>query len=97
MKEALHFYDHVVAKGFQLDQVSYGTLINGLGKMGETQAALRLLRKIEGKLVTSNTDVVMYSTIIDTLCKDKLVAEAYELYSEMTAKKISPNFSLPVL
>ncbi|MCI65785.1 pentatricopeptide repeat-containing protein, partial [Trifolium medium] len=43
------------AYGFHLNRVSYATLINGLGKMGKTKAALQLLRQIEGKLV--NTDV----------------------------------------
>ena len=37
-----------------------------------------------------NTDVVMYSPIIDSLCKDKLVNDAYELYPEMIAKGIFP-------
>jgi len=38
-----------------------------------------------------NTDVVMYSPIIDSLCKDKLVNDAYELYPEMIAKGIFPK------
>ncbi|GAU31404.1 hypothetical protein TSUD_370530 [Trifolium subterraneum] len=54
VKEALHFHDHVLAHGFHLDQVSYGTLINGLCKIGETRAALQVLRQIEGKLVEPN-------------------------------------------
>ncbi|KEH17453.1 pentatricopeptide (PPR) repeat protein [Medicago truncatula] len=58
-------------------------------KMGETRAALQMLRKIEGKLI--NTNVVMHNTIIDSLCKDKLVLDAYGLYSEMIAKKIYPD------
>jgi len=33
----------------------------------------------------------MYNTIIDGLCKDKLVNEAYDLYSEMDARGIFPN------
>jgi pentatricopeptide repeat domain-containing protein 1 len=48
-----------------------------------------VLRKIDGKLV--NTNVVMYNTIIESLCKEKLVTEAYELYSQMIVKKISPD------
>ena len=58
----LHFHDKVVVLGFHLDQISYGTLINGLCKVGETKAALRLLRRVDGKLV--QPDVVMYNTII---------------------------------
>jgi pentatricopeptide repeat domain-containing protein 1/leucine-rich PPR motif-containing protein len=56
----------VVAEGFQLNQVSYTTLVNGLFKVGETRAALQLLRQVDGKLVPPN--VVMYNTIIDIVC-----------------------------
>jgi pentatricopeptide repeat protein len=38
-----------------------------------------------------NTGVVMHNTIIDSLCKDKFVTDAYELYSEMIAKGICPD------
>jgi len=34
VKKALHFHDDVIAKGFHLDKVSYGTLIDGLCKTG---------------------------------------------------------------
>ncbi|RHN52657.1 putative pentatricopeptide [Medicago truncatula] len=78
----------IIAKGFKLDHVSYRTLINELCKTGETRAALQVLRKIERILVKPN--VLMYTTIIDSLCKDKLVIDAYDLYSEMI-KKISPD------
>jgi pentatricopeptide repeat domain-containing protein 1/leucine-rich PPR motif-containing protein len=56
----------VVAEGFQLNQVSYTTLVNGLFKVGETRAALQLLRQVDGKLVPPI--VVMYNTIIDIVC-----------------------------
>ena len=35
--------------------------------------------------------MVMYNTIIDSLCKDKLISKACDLYSEMIAKGIFPN------
>jgi len=34
---------------------------------------------------------VLYSTIIDSLCKDRLVIEALNFLSEMTSKGIQPN------
>jgi len=40
-----------------------------------------LLRRVDGKLV--QPDVVMNSAIIDGMCKDKLVNDALDLYSEM--------------
>ncbi|AES69473.1 PPR superfamily protein [Medicago truncatula] len=63
-------------------QVSYAILLNELCKMGETRAAMQMLRKI-----WVNTDLVMYRTIIDSLCKDKLVNDDYELYPAMIRKQ----------
>ncbi|KAL2334599.1 hypothetical protein Fmac_015812 [Flemingia macrophylla] len=65
-----------MAQGFRFNQLIYGTLVNGLSKTGETKVALELLKKIEGHSIKPN--VVMYNTIIDNLCKNKLVADAYE-------------------
>ncbi|KAB1224493.1 hypothetical protein CJ030_MR2G016382 [Morella rubra] len=36
-------------------------------------------------------NVVLYNTVIDGLCKDRLVTEALNLSSEMTSKGIHPN------
>ena len=36
-------------------------------------------------------DVVHYATIIDSVCKDKLVTVALNLLSEMMSKGIKPN------
>lgn len=61
------FYDKVVAQGFHLGQICYGTFANGLCKVGKTREALQLLRRFDGKLVQPN--VVMYNTIIDAYAK----------------------------
>lgn len=50
--KALDFHDNVIAKGFHLDEVSCGTLINGLCKSGKTLTAIKLLKKMaRGNLV----------------------------------------------
>ncbi|BBH06988.1 ATP-binding protein, partial [Prunus dulcis] len=36
-------------------------------------------------------DLVVYNTIIDSLCKDTLVDDAFNLFSEMMSKGIAPN------
>ncbi|MCH96076.1 pentatricopeptide repeat-containing protein [Trifolium medium] len=95
VKKALDFHDDLIAKGFQLDKVSYGILIDGLCKAGETRAALQLLRRIEALMV--EPDVVMYSTVIHSLCKDKLVSEAFHLYSEMIARIFILMLSLAII
>ena len=58
-------------------------------KIGETDMAIRLLRKIEKTYFEPN--VVFYNIIIDSLCKDRLVIEALNLLPEIRSKGIQPN------
>lgn len=83
--KAFHFHNDLIMKGFKMNQVSYGVLINGLCKVGEYGAYVRILRQIESQLVTPNA--VMYNTSIDGLC-EMVVCDALDLYSEMVAKRI---------
>ncbi|KAK2423028.1 putative pentatricopeptide repeat-containing protein, mitochondrial [Trifolium repens] len=81
----------ILKKDYHPDEVTLTTLIKGLClKVGETSAALQLMKQVDGNLV--QLDVVMRNTVIDSMCKDKLVDDAFDLYSEMVAKRISPNF-----
>lgn len=43
------------------------------------------------KVISVKPDIVMYNTIIDSLGRDKLTSEAYDLYSQMLSEKISPD------
>jgi len=40
VQKAPHLHDKVVSRGFQLNHVSYGILINVLCKMGQARASL---------------------------------------------------------
>ncbi|XLS94695.1 hypothetical protein HN51_070703 [Arachis hypogaea] len=82
VEKAVRFHDRLLAHGFHFNQVTYGTF-NGLCKSGHTSAAIQVLRKIPQYGIAP--DVVMYSSIIDSLCKDTLVSQAFHLYSEMLA------------
>ena len=68
-------------KGYQPDAFTCGTILNALCKIGKTNMAIGLLRKI-GKMYFE-PNVVFYNTIIDSLYKDKLVTEALSLLSEI--------------
>lgn len=71
------------------NEVMYGTVIDGLCKIGNTGAAIDLLRVMErGKCRPDN---VVYNSIIDGLCKNKLVDEAFGLVHEMLEKDVSPT------
>ena len=41
-------------------------------------------------------NLVIYSTIIDGLCKDTLVVDAMNLFSEMISRGIAPNIVTPL-
>ncbi|RYR07788.1 hypothetical protein Ahy_B05g075240 [Arachis hypogaea] len=68
------------ARGFQFNEVTYVTLIQGLCKTRHTSAAIQVLRKIPMNGIVPN--VVMYSAIIDSLCKEGLVNLAFRLFSQ---------------
>ena len=73
-------------KGYEPDVITCGTIVNGLCKIGQTGVAIRLLRKIEKRNFAQT--VVLYSKIINSLSKDKLVTETLNLFSEMMSKGI---------
>jgi pentatricopeptide repeat protein len=49
------------------------------------------LKSIEFHMSTIRNDGVLYSIIIDSLCKDRLVTEALNFLYEMMSKGIQPN------
>ncbi|GKV05353.1 hypothetical protein SLEP1_g17377 [Rubroshorea leprosula] len=70
--------------------VTFKTLMNGLRVEGRTGDTVRLLRKIEESAV--RPDIVTYNTVIDSLCKDRLIRVAQNIFSEMVGKGILPIF-----
>ncbi|KAJ0772027.1 putative tetratricopeptide-like helical domain superfamily [Helianthus annuus] len=68
------------------NQIMFGTVINGLRKVGHTSKALELLNFMEAG--SCKPCVEQYSTVIDSLCKDKLVDRALELFTHMTEKGV---------
>ncbi|CAL5322092.1 unnamed protein product [Camellia sinensis] len=87
---ALKFFDENVENGFQPNVITCGIIMNGLCKIGNTSAVILLLRKME-KIGGFEPGLVQYSMVIDSLCKDRLVTEAFKLFLEMIGKVISPD------
>ncbi|KVI07443.1 Pentatricopeptide repeat-containing protein [Cynara cardunculus var. scolymus] len=92
LDHALQLFDQMLESGFKPNDVTYGTMIYGMCKSGNTSDAIILLRKIdeESKRVRS-PGIIVYSTIIDTLCKKGKVIHALNLFSEMIQKGVMPN------
>ncbi|KAL2334567.1 hypothetical protein Fmac_015780 [Flemingia macrophylla] len=55
--ECRHTEQMISFKGIRFNQVTYGTLVNGLCKTGETKAALELLKRIEGHSIKPDVGV----------------------------------------
>ncbi|XP_028802591.1 pentatricopeptide repeat-containing protein At1g12775, mitochondrial-like [Neltuma alba] len=89
--QALDFHDDLLAKGFCLSPVTYGTLVSGLCKAAKTRCAVKLLQMMGTRQIKTVPNVVIYTIVIDGLCKEGLLSEASKLCSEMIRQGISPN------
>nr|XP_027076945.1 putative pentatricopeptide repeat-containing protein At1g12700, mitochondrial [Coffea arabica] len=61
------------------DEVTSGIVIRGLCQKGNTGTAIDFLRAMEKQKRPCKPNAIIYSTIIDSLCKDKMVDEALAL------------------
>nr|GMC78826.1 putative pentatricopeptide repeat-containing protein At1g12700, mitochondrial [Ipomoea batatas]GMD44334.1 putative pentatricopeptide repeat-containing protein At1g12700, mitochondrial [Ipomoea batatas]GME18830.1 putative pentatricopeptide repeat-containing protein At1g12700, mitochondrial [Ipomoea batatas] len=88
--EAVGLFKKLVRENVcKVDQITYGTVIDGLCKSGHTQNALDLLIVMQEEGPKPNT--IAYNTVIDSLCKDRMVDQALGLLSEMIERGIPPN------
>ena len=87
---AIQLLDKIVKLGYEPDLVVYGIMFRGLCRTGDNLGALKLLRDMESH-AHCTPNIVIYSTIIDSLSKDGLINEAVNLFSEMQVKGIRPN------
>lgn len=100
MKKALNLHDKVLSQGFQMTQVTYGILIDGLCKIGETKVAIQLLLKIEyeayhlySEMVSKRISptIVTYNVLIDALCKRGQLKEAKTVLAVMFEVGVKPD------
>ncbi|KMT14794.1 hypothetical protein BVRB_4g075590 [Beta vulgaris subsp. vulgaris] len=67
-------------------------MVKGFYRIGDNAGVLNLLRKMQCSYDTP--DHVMYSTIIDSLCKDRMLKEAMDLLSLRKASALNPMLLL---
>ncbi|KAL6204324.1 hypothetical protein ACLB2K_021592 [Fragaria x ananassa] len=90
IQEAAQIFSKMLQGGHCVpDVITFSTIIKGLCRRGDNNAAIQLLRKMDERGCKAN--IVIYSTIIDSLCKDTLVVDAMSLFSEMISRVIAPN------
>ncbi|KAB5534042.1 hypothetical protein DKX38_017128 [Salix brachista] len=86
---AFEIFREMPKRGCDPDSYTYGTLINGLCKLGKTFEAKELFKEMETK--GCSPSVVTYSCLIHGLCQAGNVDEAMGLFDEMKRKAIEPN------
>ncbi|AES58963.2 PPR repeat protein [Medicago truncatula] len=91
--KAMLFYNYIKLKGgFQFNSDTYQILVNGLCYSGETQRAIQLLGQVLLLKIHTRQEmydiVLLYNEIILRLGKDRLVIQAYDLYSKMIVNNI---------
>ncbi|XP_068657877.1 pentatricopeptide repeat-containing protein At5g46100-like isoform X2 [Aristolochia californica] len=86
---AFKVFEQMPVRGFVPDCYTYGTLINGLCRLGQITKARKLLLEMEKK--DCSPSVVTYSSLIHGLCLSNCMDEALEMLNIMSSKNIKPN------
>lgn len=86
---AFEIFREMPKRGCDPDSYTYGTLINGLCKLGKTFEAKQLFKEMDTK--GCSPSVVTYSCLMHGLCQAGNVDEAMALFDKMKKKAIEPN------
>ncbi|KAL2475320.1 Pentatricopeptide repeat-containing protein [Abeliophyllum distichum] len=89
MDAAFRIFHEMPKRGYTPDSYTYGTLINGLCRVGRIREAKELLIEMEAN--DCSPTVVTYSLLIHALCQSNYLDEAFELLKKMKSKGIEPN------
>lgn len=89
MDSAIRIFREMPNHGCIPDTYTYGTLINGLCRIGKISEAKELLKEMETK--GCSPSVVTYTSLIHGLCQLNNLDEAMALLQEMEAKSIIAN------
>ncbi|KAI8566668.1 hypothetical protein RHMOL_Rhmol02G0059700 [Rhododendron molle] len=88
--EAVNLFRRLIKYGdIEPDEITYGTIMKALCKVGDTTMAIQMLRSMQKW--NCRPTVVMYNILIDTLCKDGNIDDALHLLSEMRGCDIMPD------
>uniref|UniRef100_A0A803KN50 Pentatricopeptide repeat-containing protein n=1 Tax=Chenopodium quinoa TaxID=63459 RepID=A0A803KN50_CHEQI len=87
---AAQLLNKIINLGFQPNIVTYGAIFKGLCRIGDNASALTLLTKMHSG-GHCKPGLVIYNTIIDSLCKDSLLQQAMDLFSAIKTEGIQPD------
>ncbi|XP_047148364.1 pentatricopeptide repeat-containing protein At5g46100 [Vigna umbellata] len=86
---ALLIFQEMPNHGCQPDSYTYGTLINGMCRLGNISEAKELFKEMKQKGFSAS--VVTYTSLIHGLCQSNNLDEAIGLLEEMKRNDIEPN------
>lgn len=86
---ALRIFREMPNRRFLPDSYTYGTLINGLCRLGKMNEAKELFHEMRQKCLTPS--VVTYTCLMHGMCRSNNVDEAMKLLEEMKRVGIEPN------
>ncbi|BFG27831.1 hypothetical protein CerSpe_141050 [Prunus speciosa] len=89
MDAAIRIFCEMPNHGCTPDSYTYGTLINGLCKLGKIGEAKELFNEMETKGCLPS--VVTYTSLIHGFCQSNNLDEAVGLFEHMKTKGITPN------
>jgi len=91
MVAAMELFEKMVKQQKELcDEATYGTIINGFCKAGETQKAMGLLKRIvnfEG----IKLNLYSFNAIIYGLIKERRTEAALSLFPDLTSRGLKPD------
>ncbi|KAF6147797.1 hypothetical protein GIB67_001419 [Kingdonia uniflora] len=89
LDDALRGFREIPNHGCIPDSYTYGTLINGLCKLGKISEAKELFREMNAKVYSPI--VATCTSLLHRPCLSNILDEAMELCKEMSRKGIKPN------
>lgn len=89
MDSAFRIFHEMPKRGFSPDSYTYGTLINGLCKLGKATEAKKLLMEMEAN--GCSPTVVTYTCLIRGFCQSNNLDEAMTFLEDMRSQGIDPN------
>jgi len=88
VKQAQQFFDQVKSR-FLLTAKTYSILINGWGKIGDSEKARELFDTMLEQ--GCHVDLLAYNNLLEALCKGGHVDEAMDFLNDMLSKKVEPD------
>ena len=90
MDDAVVFFKRIVGRGDPYNHLTYSVIISALCKTHNTLKAFEILKEMQ-EIGNIKPSVECFNPIIDSLCKERHVDKALELFQAMVNQDVQPN------